>query len=675
MDVVLLVVAAATIALWFLLLGSMAASTRTPSVHAGPPTDELGSERPAIVDLITGNWRLCDEAASGTLLDLAARGALTIEEIGPELALVRLRSGGPAIKLNSYERMVYDHVAGLAIDGVVATGALTEGARNLGRWWTSFRKNVIAEARELGLSVPRWTRRHAVLLRGAAFVPAVAVAIGVGYWSYRHTEDGDAIYGLWAGVGVLFLLNWLLTRMNAERGTALGAHAAGYWLGVREHLAGNRQFPEQPAAAVTIWGRALAYAAVLGLARRAVVSLPISEPADDSRAWSDYTGMWRVVDVRYPSRLWGRRPLPVLFGGLATGAMSGFFVWILLLTVTAIGVLPWPEQLITPTALAAGVLVAAVPIWRAIADLVGQTMVEGKLVRRRQFTTGSSNNRRTVYRVAIDEGRSNEIKAYGIGIERWNSLTEGDLVRAQVGRHLGWVTEIEVVQPSRQRRAADDQYEAAAISAPESLAAVAAERPPDGLAALVTAADLHRALGLQVDPNPLVSAATPVPGGRSWRYHTVSGTYTTVDVHYAKGWFSRFLMVLGQMQGGQPGRPLPGYGTAAMLYANAVAVQTRAGTVAVQVSSSAGPPRPEGLVELARIAAGRLSEPVRDALRRTGSAPCRPHTSESPGTHVRTWVRVTAGVCRGPPARARTHHPRRGWHLSGAGIGCGIGGT
>ena len=47
--------------------------------------------------------------------------------------------------------------------------------------------------------------------------------------------------------------------------------------------------------------RALGYAAAFGLAERAAAELPVV-PEDDRTAWSNATGPWHVVKVRYPFR-------------------------------------------------------------------------------------------------------------------------------------------------------------------------------------------------------------------------------------------------------------------------------------------------------------------------------------------------------------------------------------
>ena len=76
--------AAAALGLWLLLLAALTVATRNPDVDAGPPTGELREESPALVDLITGNWRLCEEAASATLLDLAAKGDTFYRRFPPD---------------------------------------------------------------------------------------------------------------------------------------------------------------------------------------------------------------------------------------------------------------------------------------------------------------------------------------------------------------------------------------------------------------------------------------------------------------------------------------------------------------------------------------------------------------------------------------------------------------
>ena len=86
---------------------------------------------------------------------------------------------------------------------------------------------------------------------------------------------------------------------------------AEHWLCVRAWMA-PRGFEGASAIAANSSSRALAYAAALGLAERAADELPIV-PEDDRLAWSNATGEWHVVRVRYPFRPgYGRHPALML---------------------------------------------------------------------------------------------------------------------------------------------------------------------------------------------------------------------------------------------------------------------------------------------------------------------------------------------------------------------------
>lgn len=453
MAVVLLLCAMTAIA-WLALLGFMMYATRTPSVAAAPPTQALGPESPALVDLLTGDWRLSHEAASATLLDLAARRFVAIEEIGPELSLVRLRRNVDATGLTRYEQLVLEHVTKLATgDGVVATGALAEGCRSLGSWWRRFSHAVRDEARAAGLSEARWHSTHRRLLLAAAALPALAAGFALALHPISDTRDDDPVSGFIAGATVVFLAAaWLVGKVNDERGTAEGARAAARWMGVRAHMAAAR-FGDKPAAAVTIWGRPLAYAAALGIADRAVVSLPISTEAHDSKAWSDFGGMWHPVHVHYRGKglwgrmVWGRKPSTAIGNGLMFTLIVASPV--LILSILASAVIGVPGDPISFSVLVA-LLLGSVPVILGIADMRAATTVTGQVVRARRFVE-SRNEDSTTYRywIAIDDGRSRIAHAYGIDGARWENLAEGDLVEARVGRWLGWMHDVKVLRPSR----------------------------------------------------------------------------------------------------------------------------------------------------------------------------------------------------------------------------------
>ena len=153
----LLVATVAAVVLWVLGLLVVAVRDPGPGVDPGPATMDLGEEPPAVVDLLTNDWRVTPDAIPATLLDLAARDYVDLEQYGPGRTVCRVRrSSGEG--LETYERMVLDHVAGLAVDGVVPAEALTTGPQDQSsRWWRKFRRAVVDDARARGLARDRWS--------------------------------------------------------------------------------------------------------------------------------------------------------------------------------------------------------------------------------------------------------------------------------------------------------------------------------------------------------------------------------------------------------------------------------------------------------------------------------------------------------------------------------------
>ncbi|MGZ8752930.1 MAG: hypothetical protein ACXW1S_08100 [Acidimicrobiia bacterium] len=83
----------------------------------GPETSDLGSESPALVNLLVNRFEVGRAAVPATLVDLAARRVLALEAVGPEQVVVRVRArtdGQPPLTI--YEQQVLDAVrAALAL--------------------------------------------------------------------------------------------------------------------------------------------------------------------------------------------------------------------------------------------------------------------------------------------------------------------------------------------------------------------------------------------------------------------------------------------------------------------------------------------------------------------------------------------------------------------------------
>jgi hypothetical protein len=453
-------VAVALALAWLAMLGVLTALTDPRRVEAGPATlDVPGDERPAVVNLVTADWDLGREAVPATLVDLAARRYLAIDQFGGQTLLrVREHRAGDDDEpdLTRYEDMVLRHVRALAArtdDGVVPAAALTTGPQETARrWWKQFTAAVTADARARGLSRPRWTVRLKALMATAAVPVAVAVGLAMSTIPDDPHDDGDNPVGaaVWSGLATFVGLSTLAGSRSGERDTPDGRVAASRWLGVQAHLASNTLFTRQPPAAVAVWDHLLAHGTALGVAHGVVEALPLGAESEHE-AWSSVGGRWRVVRVRYPRWRppgYGLHPALVALAGLPQLALGGA-----MLAAPAKAGAPSPfaadgEAIAYATGLAVYVTVAgglalrgAAMAWTGLADLVtGRTAVEGRVLRRRN----ASSDKRVVYYLAVDDGTTDRVRAWRF--RRAVSPHPGDMVRARVTHRLQHVADLEPVR-------------------------------------------------------------------------------------------------------------------------------------------------------------------------------------------------------------------------------------
>ena len=466
---VLWLAAAAAAAAWAALLGVVAFFTRSRDVEPGPTTLEFGGpEPPAVVNLLTNDWRLGHEAVPATLLDLAARRLVQLDQVG-ERTLLRLNAGSgrrekAAETLQPYERMVLDHVQHHAVDGIVPAEALTTGPEQEARgWWRQFRRSVERDARDRGLS----RKRFSAATRTVLFVTAAVVALFVVVASTTLPDDPDdpdddpvgaaVAFGALTAVGLVAVVEWV----NGQRDTPAGREVASRWLGLRTMLAEDPLFAEYPPAGVAIWDRLLAYGATMGVAHGAVRALPLGAERDDE-AWTSVGGHWRVVRIRYPRFVppgYGRHPALVAALGLFQLGLAA----LALPAATAAGdalldavgkfssdqTVPGGARVGVTVGLAVVVALAAALALRGAsmalsggADVVrGRRRVEGRALRVRR--RGTDDHPR--WYVAVDDGTAGRIRAWRTSP---GGAVQGSTVAAQVTRALAHVRDFEVVAPA-----------------------------------------------------------------------------------------------------------------------------------------------------------------------------------------------------------------------------------
>jgi Predicted membrane protein (DUF2207) len=398
--------------LWLALVAFVYAFRSPPRPDPGPGTLELGPEPPALANFLVNDFRVTDEALPATVLDLAARRLIEIEQRGPGEFYVRMRPTGRP-ELQPYEERALRHLGRLASAGVVPARALTTGPEAESKpWREAFRGEVVADAQGRGLSQDALDSRIWSVLIVLAAIPAA------GLW---------AAWGIAAAVafiaGAALLLGWLASR-HPQRETPAGLGAAARWLGVRAELATNEVFPTYTPLAVPLWDRLLAYGAALGVAPAASNPLPMGVESD-TRAWSSQAGSWREVRISYPRMWppgWGSEPTTVLAVGVAVAAVAG-----LLLYTTA----PSLSWALVGTVGALGAVAALI----AASDWYTSVEVTGPIIRARVF----ENDDEKSYYVAVDDGVSPSVRAFRVSEEQYGGLRQGQVVTVRATARLGRV--------------------------------------------------------------------------------------------------------------------------------------------------------------------------------------------------------------------------------------------
>jgi len=427
-DLALALAALATGAVWLVAAGVVFLSRRPPEPPTGRKTLVLGPEPPAVANFLVNGFRVTDEAVPATLIDLAARNVVDVEQRGPGVFYVRLRPNVDEL-LNSYEQRVLDHLVARARDGVVPAKALTTGpASESTRWRRRFSNEVVADAQRRRLSEDALGGRVFTLLTGAALIPAALT------WAVWEFEPGLVV--LFGGVA---LLGWIRAR-HPQRETPEGLAAASRWLGVRAELAENEVFPTHSPLTVELWDRLLAYGAALGVASGASSPLPMGTESD-TEAWSAYGGRWRRIRISYPRvwpPAWGADPLVAFGVGLAVVVASGLFLYVLGPALVDAGALASVPLLVA----CGGVILGAALVVMAGADWRTAVEVTGPILRLRTF--GDDEKRR--HYIAVDDGTSDTIRAWRVSPARYEGLRQGEVITARLTRNLScvrWVVRAE----------------------------------------------------------------------------------------------------------------------------------------------------------------------------------------------------------------------------------------
>lgn len=633
--------ALATLLAWLLLFQVCLWTSRPGDIDPGPETLDLGPESPAVANLLVSGWRMTPDAATATLVDLAARRILGFEQQGPDAGrtVVRVVENNPQ-GLTPYERRIFNRVSGLARGGVVPAAALVRGDESWAKsWWRKFCKEAIGEARARGLSRDRWNAGTLSLLRVTALAPVTVFCVA--FLTAPLTGDQDKDSDRWGFLVPAFAFGWgalaaLVESRKLQRDTPAGRVAAARWLGYRDHIARDETFPDLPPAAVRIWDRHLAYAASFGIARTTIRALPLGARSDKV-AWSAYGGAWHQVRIRYPSGTWGYTPLRACTHGVFQLAIGIAGLYYLLKYQSAIpskldelrtGARDFAWAYDIPITIAGLIVLrGTVNLIRGLAEYASKRETRAEVVRLVRRQSGDSDSPTYYYFAAFDDGRRPRIRALRVTTGQYSMLTEGDEVRVVWGPYLGHIFALDVLTHASRPEGLDwdpDDSDSspvgtalsAAMAPVQALSDLAAFRNSSGVAIpaptdLITSAEVSAAFGgVPVEVQESTPAAgVPLLNTRMATFRARQEGFPRIMVQVTAGGMAR--RVAGTAA--RRGQPLPQLPGAYARVGSKPAVVVLRGDLSVGVMSLDKGANPALITHLATLAASRLAAPAGSA--------------------------------------------------------------
>jgi hypothetical protein len=418
------------------------------STHAAGVPDDLVAMAeapdcpPAVVDLLVHSGRLTGDALAATVVDLAARGHVHLEQVAPGEVLCRIPHSAPTDDvLREHERQTMELLRSRAVDGVVPTGALGQGVTDeADGWWDDFTVAVMRESEAAGLSkgLGSWWSE---IWEVSVWVVLALLFVGL-IVAAAEIDDPDvrtAIVAVWFVVG---LWSAIIADSLGRRTTLTpdGIHLGSRWIAMREQVLDLLPDDLGPAAA-TVRGRTLAFAAAVGTAPSVTRGLPRG-PDSTCDAWVRRGGVWRRVRLRYPVRMprgWGRPPLTTILPALVGVAAAGAVLWFTRADA---------EPLLDGGALVL-LVIAGSELLAGLSDVVTSPReVEGPVVARWLFDGARWNPWRDLvprrWYVVIDDGRSSRLRGLRVSEDAFHKAHRGDVARARVGRAQGFVHDIDI---------------------------------------------------------------------------------------------------------------------------------------------------------------------------------------------------------------------------------------
>jgi hypothetical protein len=266
--ILLFIAAVLIVPTWFFFLVWLARrAVTTRDVTDGIPREVLeppSAHDPALVGVLLGEGKPPRRAVAGTLLALAARNAITINEYGEKLVLDLPPTASPE---NDGERLVLDALREHVDEkGDVVGPPIWKGKA---RWFAAFARDARSRAMGAGLLELR--------------IPFIGIML-----VFIFTATGLSLIffsRIAVFVGLIILANGLphlLARASGYRLSDDGERLRAAWESFGRYLHAQGSVRDVGPAAVVVWGPNLVYGAVLGEAPRA--ARPLTPVGDDDLA-------------------------------------------------------------------------------------------------------------------------------------------------------------------------------------------------------------------------------------------------------------------------------------------------------------------------------------------------------------------------------------------------------
>ena len=225
-----------------------------------PPSDH----DPAIVAVLHGEGKPARTAVAATVLDLAHRDVIEVDEYG-ERIVIRIPADGDGA--NEGERLV---IAGLRAHAEPTGDVVGPPVfKHKATWWRAFRRDARHRAAAAGLAQP-------VIPYVGLMIVLIFTAVALSLVVFER---------ILVFVGLILFANGvphLLGLASGYRLTAAGRELRARWEAFGRYLDAQRSVRDVGPAAVAVWGSILAYGVVLGEAPRAARALTPGVP-DEGR--------------------------------------------------------------------------------------------------------------------------------------------------------------------------------------------------------------------------------------------------------------------------------------------------------------------------------------------------------------------------------------------------------